>query len=271
MNQITSTEFQLSLSQFEHWAKESFNLEKVTQLVRNKDFFKAPNLATNTIKLHSNLIDKIFGYKMRNCENIILTKAKLLNNSNNLGVLGPSLFAGEQAWLGLDPQVLNTSYHEFFELFKSLNPLIKNRPNFTICDLGAGYARMGLFLHYLYPDILYHGIELVPERVDEVKRVYQLHHCHKAKIEVNDIQAKEFIYPEANLYFLYDYGTNNAIFATLKQLSLLKNNELIVAMGSRTLKIINEEFSNLIQINNSRTTLHQSQIYKIDFNSKLNN
>ncbi len=260
---ITDSNLSLPLSNFEFWAKEGFNLKRVSSLAHRKHFFKAPGLASNIIKLHSNLIDKIFGYKMRTCENIILTKAKLLANTNNLGLLGPSLFDGEQVWLGLDPQILNTSYHEFFELFKTIEALIKHQKNFTICDLGAGYARMGLFLHYSYPTVLYHGVELVPERVNEVKRIYELHQCTNATIEINDIQAKNFTYPEANLYFLYDYGSNSSIFNTLKQLSYLKNNELIVVFGSRTLKIIEEQFSNLTRVYASKGNLQQSHIYKV--------
>ncbi len=184
-------------------------------------------------------IDRRLGLEIGPIENMLLARARELRPSGTMASFGEALHGGHQTWVGLDPQVLNTPYDELLELVASLAP----RPGDLVIDLGAGYGRLGLVLHALYPEAHFLGLELVRERVDEGNRVLRLHGCARAELMVQDLTAEDFMLPPAQFYFLYDFGKVGHIRRTLAQLAALADHSrfTVIARGKGSRSIIDLE------------------------------
>ena len=150
---------------------------------------------------------------------------------------GPTLHDGAQTWVGLDFQVLQTTYHDLKTLFEIIRP----RAGEKIIDLGAGYGRIGIFLHHFYPQSEFLGIELVSERVNEANRMLKsLKNINKKMIAENLSELKEL--PFGDIYFIYDFGSVDHIKMILE---LLKNTpkRLLVVKGRIARQIMmNDDF-----------------------------
>ena len=86
---------------------------------------------------------------------------------------------------------------------------------------------MGIFLHQFYPLTHFLGIELVPERVNEARRIYETLHTFNKEIIVGDLsQISEL--PAGDIYFIYDFGSEEHISNILKLLKNTKNSILVV-------------------------------------------
>lgn len=181
-------------------------------------------------------IDESLGLKIPEIEKFLLEKAKELNPSGNLRTFGHSLHAGNQTWVGLDLQTLQTPYAEI----KLICDLLKPKAGQKIVDLGAGYGRMGLILETFYPGVLFTGYELVEQRVREGNRIFQELKCSYSQLLEQDLGANDFDLPEAQYYFLYDYGKVEHIKRTLEQLEVYaeKKNFRLVARGKGVRSLI---------------------------------
>lgn len=181
----------------------------------------------NLTKRHiSSQIDLDLGFNIKQIEQILQKKAKMIAPEKQFDQWGPTLHGGAQTWVGLDFQILQTSYHDLKNLFE----IIKPGPNERIVDLGAGYGRVGIFLHHFYPKTEFLGIELVKERVNEGNRLLQsLGSVNKSMIATDLNELTEL--PEGDIYFIYDFGTVTHI---KKILDLLKDTKkrLLVVKGT---------------------------------------
>ncbi len=187
----------------------------------------------------SDEVDRRLGLEIGPIEEMLLARARALRPSGTMASFGEVLHAGHQTWVGLDPQVLNTPYHELLELVAGL----ALRPDDLVIDLGAGYGRLGFVLHALHPRVRFLGHELVRERVDEGNRVLRLHGCTNAELMVQDLTSLEFLPPVAQFYFLYDYGKVEHIRRTLKQLAAIADHSrfTVIARGKGSRSIIDLE------------------------------
>lgn len=127
-------------------------------------------------------------------------------------------------WLGLDPQMLLTPYTEIRSLLERLQP----QAGQTVIDLGAAYGRMGFVLNRHFPKTKFVGYEYVGERVQEGNRALAQFKAHNACIEHIDLSSHGFTPPEADFYFLYDFGTPKAIEKILYDLRRFDAVTLIV-------------------------------------------
>ncbi len=152
---------------------------------------------------------------------------------------GHFLHQGNQTWVGLDPQTLQTPYLELKEVCELLSPEAQQ----SIIDLGAGYGRMGLVLNALCPEVKFVGYEFVAERVNEGRRIFAQHELNHAELYVQDLTDKHFVLPVADYYFLYDYGELAHIRRTLKQLEDLadRHSFKVVARGKGARSLIEYE------------------------------
>ena len=116
----------------------------------------------------SSEIDTIIGFKINEIEGNLLSKARVLRPQGNMDSFGEVLHQGHQTWVGLDPQTLNTPYHELVEMCDFLKP----KEDELVIDLGASYGRLGIVLSHLYPGTHFIGYELVSERVHEGNEVF---------------------------------------------------------------------------------------------------
>lgn len=191
-------------------------------------------------------MDKKFGLKINEIEDNLLKVARNLRPDGDMDNLGSVMHDGSQTWIGLDPQTLNTPYAELIRLCEVLKPAAGTH----MLDLGAGYGRLGLILSEMCPGVSFTGYELVSERVDEGNRVFLergLSHC---KLITQDLTDPGFKIPEANYYFIYDYGKVAHIRQTMKQLEVLadKIKFKVIARGKGSRSIIEFDHPWLSQV-----------------------
>ena len=136
--------------------------------------------------------------------------------------------AGSQPWICLPHQVLQTPYSEIRYLLSLLDPA----PGETLVDLGAGYGRMGLVLSRHYPEVRFLGFEFIPDRVIEGTRILKIHACSPLiHLEIRDLSQPEFTLPEAEIYFMYDFGSREAIEKALSDLRNIARTRRIRVVG----------------------------------------
>jgi len=195
---------------------------------------------------HSQIIDQLIGVYPRDIEHDLLMLGKDLIPDGNVETWGRRMHEGHQTWVGLDPDILQTPYAEIYEMLKKLDP----QGNTHIVDLGAAYGRMGFVLHYLYPEAFFTGYEYVTERVEEGNRMLNKYGCDRALIVEQDLSSEDFKLPEADIYFLYDYGRPDQIRYTLKELERMgeKKNLFVVARGTACRHYIHKSHPWLSQI-----------------------
>lgn len=135
----------------------------------------------------------------------------------------------QQLWFGLDPQDLLTPYLEIRTTLESID--LKNRKH--VVDLGAAYGRMGFVIERHFPKLTFTGFEYVGERVVEGAQALKRFGARRATLEHADLTSTKFQIPDADVFFIYDYGTPKAIEKTLYDLRKisLKREILIVARG----------------------------------------
>lgn len=192
-------------------------------------------------------IDQHFGFRVQEIEAALYQSAKILRPEGDLSNLGHVLHKGHQTWVGLEPETLQTPYAELVQLCQFLDP----RSGEKMVDLGAGYGRLGMVLHILYPGVQFEGHELVLERVQEGNRVFDKNECHDARLFSQDLTDSTFKIPLAHYYFIYDYGKVAHIRQTLKQLEDLTSHHRfkVIARGKGSRSIIEHEHPWLSDVN----------------------
>jgi hypothetical protein len=135
----------------------------------------------------------------------------------------------QQLWIGLPVAAMMTPYAEIREILFRLAP----QPGQTIIDLGAGYGRMGFVVATHYPLLKFIGYEFVPERVAEGNRglLARNHRPPQIRLEEKDLLDPTFQPETAEYYFLYDYGTREAIQKTLEDLRELSRTRALTVIG----------------------------------------
>lgn len=181
-------------------------------------------------------IDQLLGFEVEKIEMALLELARESDPQGSHKTWGPGLHRGNQTWVGLSHQTLQTPYSEIRQMCELLNP----GSGSVVVDLGAGYGRMGLVLAALYPEVNFVGYEYVPERVFEGRRILSKYGCSKASLLVEDLANEDFKLPEAEYYFLYDFGTLTHIKKILNALSVMseKKKFKLVARGKGTRSLI---------------------------------
>lgn len=163
---------------------------------------------------HSALVDTWLGFEIEKIEDEILEDLSLSRG-------------GQQLWVGLPIQALQTPYTELRFILNRLDL----RANQTIVDLGAGYGRLGFVVGRHAPGIRFIGYELVRARVEEAKRRLAAFEYPNVEMHEADLAAFSFVPAEADAYFLYDYGTREAIDKTLEDLKQVAARRPIIVIG----------------------------------------
>lgn len=212
----------------------------------SRSLFDIYNPTLDEMREHAEELDKLLDVDVLKIEQELLRRAQALSPEGSHKTWGQALHHGNQTWVGLSHQTLQTPYLELKEMCDFLNPA----PGTKVIDLGAGYGRMGIVLKLFYPEVHFLGHELVKERVDEGERILRKYGCDKAQLEVQDIANQEYSLPEAEFYFIYDYGTIAHLRKTLAQLeevAKVKNFKL-VARGKGIISLILYEHPWLSQV-----------------------
>jgi hypothetical protein len=137
-------------------------------------------------------------------------------------------------WIGLGVQSLQTPYTELRLLLERLAP----PPGSLLVDLGAGYGRLGLVLAAHFPEVRFIGYEAVAERIAEA-RTCPLPFARPGLVEA-DLSDPGFAPAEADYYFIYDFGSREAVEKTLGDLRTIarKRPITVVGRGRRTRDLI---------------------------------
>lgn len=120
----------------------------------------------------------------------------------------------QELWLGLDVQALLTPYCEIRAILERLRPNAGD----TVIDLGAAYGRMAFVIERHFPGVRFVGYEYVGERAREGRRAFNGAGLKRSRLEHADLAAGDFQPEDAQIYFIYDYGTPKAIEKTLYDL-----------------------------------------------------
>ncbi len=187
------------------------------------------------MRYHSSLLDCIIGFDVNQIEAELFKRERESSSDEKFELWDFNRSNGNQTWIGLDPQVMLTPYCEQFEIAKKLN--LKKH---TLVDLGCGYGRMGLFFKNFFPSAKFLGHEVVAERVIEANRIFETLKIDNAHVFHSDITDPSFELPDADIFFIYDFGHPAQIKMMLDRLSALADIKSItvVARGKGIQSII---------------------------------
>lgn len=225
-----------SLSDFQRLEGASLSLADRKKLVLISDFYQTPKANDVIRRQHAHMVDKILGFRVKYIEEMLVAEARGFDPDGSHESWGPAMHQGVQTWVGLEHQTLQTPYSEIYRILQ----LLKLRPYQHVVDLGAAYGRMGVIMGGLYLKNTFAGYEYVSARVDEGNRVYRELGLNRSKLYTQDLFDPKFELPEADVYFIYDYGQVEHIDHTLKQIEEMSRKRpcKIVVRGKFTKRII---------------------------------
>ncbi|MFP5385968.1 MAG: hypothetical protein ACLGHN_07800 [Bacteriovoracia bacterium] len=229
------TEFK-SLSDFQRLESHSLSLSDRKLLASHIQFYSTPKANDVIRRQHSQMVDRILGFRQKYIEEMLVAEARGFEPEGSHETWGPSMHKGIQTWVGLDLQTLQTPYSECLRILQ----LLKIKPYQHLIDLGAAYGRMGIVIGGLYIKNTFTGYEYVKGRVDEGNRVLKELGFHRCNLIQQDLADPEFELPEADVYFIYDYGQVEHINHTLFQIQKVseKRPVKVVVRGKFTKRII---------------------------------
>jgi hypothetical protein len=133
----------------------------------------------------------------------------------------------QQLWLKIPVAAMQTPYSEIREILSHFDVQRK----LLVVDLGSAYGRMGFVIARHFPNWNFIGYEVVPERVARSREALSAHPCDRVRFEVADLND-ENVTPEAgDIFFIYDYGTRDAIGKTLVDLQAIAKQKTITVIG----------------------------------------
>ena len=228
-----------SLSDFQRLEGTLLPISDRKLLAHHHDFYLSPKANDVIRRQHSHMIDKILGFRLKYTEEMLIAEARGFEPEGSHETWGPKIHQGVQTWVGLDLQTLQTPYSECLRILQ----LLKIRPYQQIIDLGAAYGRMGIVIGGLYLKNSFTGYEYLKARVDEGNRIFKELGFNRSLLVQQDLSAPSFEMPEADIYFIYDYGQVAHINHTLKQIQGIayKRPLKVVVRGKFTKRIISEK------------------------------
>lgn len=191
---------------------------------------KRPNY--QDAKVQSLHIDNFLGFQINQIEE------SLIKNKN----------IDQEFWVGLDVQIMQTPYSEILEMMRHLN---LNHGQ-SVIDLGAAYGRMGIVIGLLYPEIQFVGYEYVKERVIAGNAIYNKWNFNNSKLYEADLADENHQIPNADMFFIYDFGSKKDVYSVLEKLRLKAQQQSIkvIARGGGIRNWIMQDFPWLSQFNN---------------------
>lgn len=227
-----------SLSDFQRLEGSHLSLGDRKRLAHHLEFYESPKANDIIKRQHSNMVDKILGFRMKYIEEMLVAEARNFEPEGSHESWGPTMHQGVQTWVGLDLQTLQTPYSECLRILQ----LLKIKPYQHVIDLGAAYGRMGVVIGGLFIKNSFTGYEYVRARVDEGNRVFKELGFSRCQLLEQDLFDSAFELPEADVYFIYDYGQVEHIDHTLRQIKAVaeKRPVKIVVRGKFTKRIIGD-------------------------------
>jgi len=191
-----------SLSDFYNLENASLSLSDLKEILIQKNFFSAPKNHEVIKVKHARIIDNLIGFRTQFYEEMLIEDAKKIDPYGSHETWGPSLCGGVQSWVGLDVDTLQTPYADILKMLQ----MMKLKPFQTVVDLGAAYGRMGVVIGALYVKSFFIGHEYIKARVEEGNRIFRNLDFNKCRLEVADLSKSDYVLPEADIFFIYDFG-----------------------------------------------------------------
>lgn len=164
--------------------------------------------------------------------------------------------AGQQNWEHLSTQAFQTPYVEL----RNILDLLQLPSGSHLVDLGCAYARMGFIIARHYSDLFFSGYELEGPRISETQKILNKWNGPHIQVHQQDLASSDFKPPEADAYFIFDYGSENDVRKTLLDLQNIarKRNIVVVARGRLTRFWIHKEHPWLADVHSPRHFSHFS-------------
>ena len=102
-----------------------------------------------------------------------------------------------------------------YSIIRDMYHMLNVQPQTPLVDLGCGYGRIGFYGALLWNQSL-HGIEIVPERVAEARRVQQEVGLHSLSFEVGDLLT--VAWPNVSHYLLMNSDFPSVVPPALERL-----------------------------------------------------
>jgi hypothetical protein len=227
-----------TLSDFQKLESFGLTASELKGLIESTHFFNSPKNHEAIKRKHSALIDKILGFRTSFHEEMLMTDALGFDPDGSHETWGPDLHQGVQSWIGLDIDTLQTPYCEILRILQ----LLKLKPFQTVVDLGAAYGRMGVVIGALYMKTTFIGYEYVRTRVDEGNRIFKTLGLNRCELREQNLFSPDFKIPDADIFFIYDFGQVEHIDQNLKQLEKMayKRPVKLAVKGKYTKEIISK-------------------------------
>lgn len=190
---------------------------------------------------HAALVDRWLGLRVDEIERSL---------AGGAGAAG----SRDRYWIGLPSRALLTPYTELRAMLARLDSFGR------VVDLGAGYGRMGFVIARHFPRVDFLGVEVVEARVTEGARALREFGAGGRLVQ-GDLESIDV--PEADTYFIYDFGSDRAIEKTLQDLRARASwaPVTVVGRGGATRDAIDKRHPWLSQVNEPRHFAHYS-IYR---------
>lgn len=134
----------------------------------------------------------------------------------------------QESWVGLPIKSMLTPYTELRHMLTQVQP----QAGQLIVDLGAAYGRMGFVMSRHAPGVRFLGFELLEERVREGARCLAKYSAGRdIQLLAADLKSSQFVLPRADIYFIYDYGSREAVEKTLRDLQSLAIAGAFIVIG----------------------------------------
>lgn len=225
-----------ALSDFHHLESLSLSIDERRLLTTQLSFYEAPKGNDVIKRKHAEIVDKILGFRLKYTEEMLIAEARGFDPDGSHETWGPSMHGGVQSWVGLDVATLQTPYAEILRILQ----LVKLKPSQHVVDLGAAYGRMGVVIGGVYAKSSFTGYEFVKARVNEGNRVFNELGFRRCQLIEKNLADEKFNVPEADVYFIYDYGQVEHIERTLRQIERMAHRRpvKVVVRGKFTRQII---------------------------------
>lgn len=161
---------------------------------------------------HSVFVDEWLGFECSRVEEVIRGLPKE---------------ASQQNWEHLSLQAFQTPYAEIHNILN----LLDLKDGHRVVDLGCAYARMAFVMEKHFPQCTFAGFELETLRAQEARRVFLKHTGKEVSVTAQDLSAEDFTPPIADVYFIFDFGSQKSVEKTLLDLKKIAQQNPITVVG----------------------------------------
>lgn len=213
-------------------------------------------------RIHAKNLDRRIGYRVSKIENKLCQKYHsydaISDDSSSKGY-----YPDTQAWIGLHPAALQTTYNEIYDVLNYLQQFNISK----IIDIGAGYGRIGIAMNAFFENCEFEGYEIVKERYNEGRRVFTYLNYKNCYMYNKNVLLPEFSFPEGDVYFMYDFSEIEDLSYILDQilLKMCDKKYFMITKGDRLKHLMSGRYKEF-WANNSYKEFGELRIYSSHYN-----